>query len=416
MKKIVFFAFLLGAGFVAKAQVGIGTPTPVDSAMLDIEANDKGMLIPRVSLTSATVFSPIDGTEIESLLVFNAGTVLKKGFYFWKDSKWNQIIDEIGLKDAISDALGGENFDLGEIKKIVDFLVPTNPQSSDKSVSQAALIIDPVDNKIYSVNYNETTATYERKPVDLQEGVKEAETRTFFKKALITEDGQAPTFELTNVEPNFTASKKGEIYYQYLGEDNRIDYLNLSADVTNIIENNESIKQEITNILNQGGNVYFTQVAIDNIPANSVYFVDPETNEKKQIDLTPSIINSITENTEIKEIIKNEAGNKITTDTVIKTGNQIDGDAVYIYKTTTKIKGAKANKVQLDGKLHEGARHIDRILNLQVFKGKQLITNAVTDVVIDVTQTRFDFNLGNGKMYMPVAEGDYEIIVEFTAK
>ncbi|WP_413513996.1 hypothetical protein [Myroides odoratus] len=416
MKKIVFFAFLLGAGFVAKAQVGIGTPTPIDSAMLDIEANDKGILIPRVSLTSATVFSPIDGTEIESLLVFNAGTVLKKGFYFWKDSKWNQIIDEIGLKDAISDALGGENLDLGEIKKIVDFLVPTNPQSSDKSVSQAALIIDPVDNKIYSVNYNETTATYERKPVDLQEGVKEAETRTFFKKALITEDGQAPAFELTNAEPNFTASKKGEIYYQYLGEDNRIDYLNLSADVTNIIENNESIKQEITNILNQGGNVYFTQVAIDNIPANSVYFVDTETNEKKQIDLTPSIINSITENTEIKEIIKNEAGNKITTDTVIKTGNQIDGDAVYIYKTTTKIKGAKANKVQLDGKLHEGARHIDRILNLQVFKGKQLITNAVTDVVIDVTQTRFDFNLGNGKMYVPVVEGDYEIIVEFTAK
>lgn len=416
MKKIVFFAFLLGVGFVAKAQVGIGTPTPVDSAMLDIEANDKGLLIPRVSLTSATVFAPIEGTEIESLLVYNAGAVLKKGFYFWKDNKWTQIIDEVELRDAISGALGGESFDLGEIKKVVDFLVPTNPQSSDKSVSQAALIIDPVDNKIYSVNYNETTATYERKPVDLQEGVKEVETRTFFKKALISEDGQTPTFELTNVEPNFTTSKKGEIYYQYLGEDNRIDYLNLSADVTKIIENNEIIKQEITNILNQGGNVYFTQVAIDNIPANSVYLVDPETNEKVLIDLSTSIIHSITENTEIKEIIKNESGNKITTDTVIKTGNQIDGDAVYIYKTTTKIKGAKANKVQIDGKLHEGARHIDRILNIQVFDGKQLITNAVTDVVIDATQTRIDFNLGNGKMYVPVAEGDYQIIVEFTAK
>ncbi|WP_353162137.1 hypothetical protein [Myroides odoratus] len=414
MKRIIFFAFLLGTGFVTRAQVGIGTPTPVNSAMLDVEAADKGILIPRVKLTTTGVFAPIEGTKTESLLVYNVGTTLPTGFYFWKGEKWNQIIDQENLELSINTIInGGSGSDLGEIKRVVDVLVPTNPKSSDKTLSQAALVIDPADSKIYSISYDVATDKYIRTEVQLQESVKEFETRTFFKKAKITADGQTPTFTETTEVPDFSTAKKGEVYYQYLGEDNRIDYLNLTADVTNIIENNEHIKNEITNILNQGGNVYFTKDAIGNIPANSVYYVDSETNEKTVIDLTETVINSIIENT---QIIKEEIGNKITTNEVIKTGHTVDGDAVFIYKTSIAITGAKASRVNIDEKLPQESRNIDRILNIQVFKGKELITSAVTDVAIHNTKTKVDFNLGSGKMYTPVTNGDYEVILEFTAK
>ncbi|MDM1046138.1 hypothetical protein HX004_14835 [Myroides sp. 1354] len=414
MKKIVIFAFLLGAGFVAKAQVGIGTPTPVNSTMLDVDAADKGILIPRVKLTTIANFSPIEGTATESLLVYNIGTTLPKGFYFWSNDRWNQIIDQENLELSINNIInGGSGSDLGELKRVIDFLVPTNPKSGDKSLSQAALIIDPETGKIYSVSYDVTTDAYIRTEVSMQDNIKEFETRTFFKKAVVETDGQTPNFVDTNEAPDFTTAKKGEVFYQYLGEDNRIDYLNLTADVTNIIENNENIKNEITNILNQGGNVYFTTEAIGDIPANSIYYIDTDTNEKVVVDLSSTIINEITENI---EIIKNEVGNKITNNEVIKTANTVDTDAVFIYKGVTKITGAKAKRVELDGKLSQEGSNIDRILAIQVFQGNKLITNAVTDVVIDSTKKKIDFNLGTGKMYVPVAEGDYEVIIEFTAK
>ncbi|TDS56862.1 hypothetical protein [Myroides indicus] len=72
--------------------VGIGT-TPNDYAMLDVAASDKGILIPRVSLTSSTM--DIQGGDGSSqptgLMVYNNGTTLPKGYYFWNGSTWMSI-------------------------------------------------------------------------------------------------------------------------------------------------------------------------------------------------------------------------------------------------------------------------------------------------------------------------------------
>ena len=66
MKKITLIAALLGSAYFANAQVGINTDAPKTSAYLDVEATDKGILIPRVKLTSTTVFEPITGDQEES--------------------------------------------------------------------------------------------------------------------------------------------------------------------------------------------------------------------------------------------------------------------------------------------------------------------------------------------------------------
>jgi len=83
--------FLLFAGFTF-AQVGIGTPDPDRSAMLQINSKDKGVLLPSISLESiadqTTIQSPADG-----LIVWNNGKagLPESGFYYWYASKWNKI-------------------------------------------------------------------------------------------------------------------------------------------------------------------------------------------------------------------------------------------------------------------------------------------------------------------------------------
>jgi hypothetical protein len=61
--------------------------------MLDVSANNKGLLIPRVSLTSATDILTIASPSI-SLLIYNTSTAgsspsnVVPGFYYWDGFRW----------------------------------------------------------------------------------------------------------------------------------------------------------------------------------------------------------------------------------------------------------------------------------------------------------------------------------------
>jgi hypothetical protein len=89
MKRILLFLLFSTSVF---AQTGIGTTTPDASAKLDVSANNKGFLPPRVTLTSAsdasTIASPATG-----LLVYNTGNNvgLSAGYYFWNGAVWATI-------------------------------------------------------------------------------------------------------------------------------------------------------------------------------------------------------------------------------------------------------------------------------------------------------------------------------------
>lgn len=65
---------------------------PDPSAILDVNADTKGLLIPRVSLTSTTSASPVT-TPQTSLLVYNTATAndVTPGFYFWNGSAWSAL-------------------------------------------------------------------------------------------------------------------------------------------------------------------------------------------------------------------------------------------------------------------------------------------------------------------------------------
>ncbi len=84
---ILFFAMCIPA----QAQVGIQTDNPDASAVLDIVSLDKGLLIPRISLSNSLENpSPVSSPAV-GLLVFNTGPEQTTGFYFWTGTKWQML-------------------------------------------------------------------------------------------------------------------------------------------------------------------------------------------------------------------------------------------------------------------------------------------------------------------------------------
>jgi hypothetical protein len=89
MKKlnILILSLLLGGSAFIHAQdnVGIGTTTPEPTAALDVEANDKGMLVPRLTTAQRTGIA----TPAEGLLVYDTDF---ECFYFFKTStNWESL-------------------------------------------------------------------------------------------------------------------------------------------------------------------------------------------------------------------------------------------------------------------------------------------------------------------------------------
>ncbi|BDS11808.1 tail fiber domain-containing protein [Aureispira anguillae] len=72
--------------------VGIGT-VPNASAMLDVSATNRGLLIPRIALLNTLDGSTISNGNITSLLVYNTATVadVVPGYYYWTGAVWQPL-------------------------------------------------------------------------------------------------------------------------------------------------------------------------------------------------------------------------------------------------------------------------------------------------------------------------------------
>ncbi|QQU03239.1 hypothetical protein [Myroides odoratus] len=190
MKKITLLAAVLGASYFANAQVGIGIPTPVSSTQLDVTANDKGILIPRVPLTAINEFKPIVGTQTESLLVYNSnGADIPTGFYYWVDSKWNRIVGKAELDQVIENL--GDNItnleaDVKNIQTVINYILPSNP-SNDATTPETHTTVVYKDGKFYTVTYDATTQTYTTQEINFEDMVNGFETKTFMKEVLNAE-------------------------------------------------------------------------------------------------------------------------------------------------------------------------------------------------------------------------------------
>lgn len=90
MKKLFTILLFLLVSW-SYGQVGIHTDTPDNSSALEISATNRGLLIPRVTLTSSLSNpSPVTAPAV-GLMVFNSGPNQAVGFYYWSGTAWVQI-------------------------------------------------------------------------------------------------------------------------------------------------------------------------------------------------------------------------------------------------------------------------------------------------------------------------------------
>ncbi|EHO15181.1 hypothetical protein [Myroides odoratimimus] len=205
MKKIIILAAFLGTFYTASAQVGIGTPDPETSAELEILSSHRGVLIPRVSLSDLKVFAPIDGTKVESLLIYNlnedTSKDILKGFYYWTTEdggQWNRIVSKAELTTVIN---GLDNNvtklegDVKNIQNVINYIVPTNPDNKDAAKEgHSTIVFDPVKNEFKYVVYNTVDNKYETANVDFEDLVLKEETKTFFREVAVSDTDKTKKF------------------------------------------------------------------------------------------------------------------------------------------------------------------------------------------------------------------------------
>lgn len=88
-----FLFVILGINYHAQTgSVGIGTETPNSSAILDLVATNKGIMLPQIALNASNVSdaSFMATTPTTSLLVYNTNASFPggKGLYYWDGGKW----------------------------------------------------------------------------------------------------------------------------------------------------------------------------------------------------------------------------------------------------------------------------------------------------------------------------------------
>ncbi len=101
MKKIYLcLAFLMSLfAYTAHGQVGIGTEIIGDGVALQLDASDKGVLFPRVALSSRYSTSPLPTSILTGTMVFNTATAgsfpntISPGLYWWsaENQQWTNL-------------------------------------------------------------------------------------------------------------------------------------------------------------------------------------------------------------------------------------------------------------------------------------------------------------------------------------
>lgn len=131
MKAVIITCATLLSLSVTAQNVGINTTgaVPLASAMLDIDATNRGLLIPRVALTATNAAGPITAPAT-SLLVYNSATAgvapnnVTPGYYYWDGAQWVRF--DTGNNIGDWKILGNANTTAG-----TNFVGTTNAQALD---------------------------------------------------------------------------------------------------------------------------------------------------------------------------------------------------------------------------------------------------------------------------------------------
>ena len=104
MKSISICLFLVSMAGYSQIRIGNTTASPDGSALLDVIATNKGLLLPRVALGSTdditTIPNPANGLMVYNTTAAGSGTTAVRPnlIYTWKLNKWEAVIDLVNIK------------------------------------------------------------------------------------------------------------------------------------------------------------------------------------------------------------------------------------------------------------------------------------------------------------------------------
>ena len=97
MKAAIQFTLLftlISISLTHAQNVGINTATPDASSLLDLNANNRGLLVPRISIVDINLATPVTAPAT-SLLVYNTNAAVLNGsgsgFYYWTGASWSKL-------------------------------------------------------------------------------------------------------------------------------------------------------------------------------------------------------------------------------------------------------------------------------------------------------------------------------------
>lgn len=109
---------------------------PDASAMLDVDATNRGLLIPRVALLGATNTAPVGAAVANSLLVYNTatsgagGNLVTPGFYYWEAAtlRWRRLANDTDAWRTIGNGTTDPDLNFLGTTDAVDLRIRTNNQ------------------------------------------------------------------------------------------------------------------------------------------------------------------------------------------------------------------------------------------------------------------------------------------------
>src|SRR5690554_1774105 len=410
-KRLLSVALLMGA-WGTYGQVGIGTLTPDNSSQLDVVANDKGILIPRISLTSTTDATTIKNGNVNSLLVFNTNTQndITPGYYYWYVDKWMRIInhddvtaldanttnvsltvvgDELVLTDSedniVSIPLSEINIPTTIVKNTDGTYTYTNEAGDTVTIDATDNVISNFENIVNNTNvlnelievlgdtyvggnvyYDGTQFTYvdqagDTHIVDIQDIVQANETVTTIVK---------------NTDGTYT-------YTNEAGDTVTIDATdNVISNFENIV-NNTNVLNELIEVLGDtyvGGNVYYDGTQFTYIDqASAKHIVDIQ-----DIVQANETVTTIVKNTDGTYTYTNEAGDTVTidaTDNVISNFENIVNNTNVLNELIEVLGDTYVGgNVYYDGTQFT---YIDQAGDTNTINLQEIITNEVVNNIVN---------------------------------
>ncbi|MBN2213878.1 MAG: hypothetical protein JW723_06515 [Bacteroidales bacterium] len=120
----LFMGLIISMNFVLSHSQNVGinddNSTPDPSAMLDVKSSDKGILIPRITLTSLNSASPVSNPATGLLVYATSESSVAEGFYYWSGTKWVKIGEGGGSSEPQDLSLSGNTLTLTDDPTSID--------------------------------------------------------------------------------------------------------------------------------------------------------------------------------------------------------------------------------------------------------------------------------------------------------